>query len=97
MLPPWPSSIVAQPLSASCSVARVRISEDFDSGWQESDSWEKQADVAPTTRTIKSLDFSKDADMQTYRMRTLWSDGEKVEEWIVMGNHVAERAGGLGL
>jgi hypothetical protein len=75
----------------------VRITEDFDSDWQDSDSWEKQADIAPVNRTIKSLEFSKDADLQTFRVRTAWSDGEKLEEWIVMGNHVAERAGNLGL
>jgi hypothetical protein len=46
---------------------------------------------------MRSLDVSKDAQMQTYRLRTRYNDGSNEEEWIVMGYHVAERPGGRGL
>lgn len=48
-------------------------------------------------RTMQSLHVSKDEQMQTYRLRSRWSDGGTEEEWIVMGKHVAERPGGRGL
>lgn len=48
-------------------------------------------------RTVSSIQFSKDAATKTYRLHTRYSDGDAEDEWIVMGSHVAERAGHRGL
>ena len=47
-------------------------------------------------RTVRSIQFSKDAALKTYRLYTRWSDGQTDEEWIVAGSHVAERPGQRG-
>jgi len=47
-------------------------------------------------RTVRSIQFSKDAATKTYRLYTRWSDGQADEEWIVAGSHVAERPGQRG-
>ena len=48
-------------------------------------------------RTVRSIQFSKDAAAKAYRLRTRYSDGDSEDEWIVNGSHVAERAGHRGL
>ena len=53
--------------------------------------------AAGQQRTVSSIQFSKDAASKAYRLHTQWSDGDSEEEWIVMGSHVAERAGHRGL
>ena len=53
--------------------------------------------VLSSARTVESLQVSKDDQMKTYKLRTRWSDGKSEDEWIVMGQHVAERPGGRGL
>ena len=47
-------------------------------------------------RTVSSIQYSKDTATKSYFLRTRWSDGDTDEEWIVMGCHVAERAGHRG-
>jgi len=85
------------PRAPSRSEWTIRIATDFDGGWESSEAWEGAAAAQSEQRTVRSIEFSKDAELQTYRLRTRWSDGESEDEWIVMGHHVAERAGGRGL
>ncbi len=75
----------------------VYYNRSFDGSWETGNSWEEGADTAAAERQVKSIAYSKDADRQSYRLATRWSDGSDEEEWIVMGHHVAERAGGRGL
>lgn len=75
----------------------VRITEQFPDGWATDDSWEAQgggAAAASAARTIRSLSYAKDASLQTYQVTTRWTDGETEQEWIVMGQHIADRPGG---
>jgi hypothetical protein len=75
----------------------VRITDQFPDGWATDNSWEAQGDAtnkAPTTRAIRSLTYAKDATLQTYQVTTRWTDGETEQEWIVMGQHIADRPGG---
>ncbi len=77
----------------------VRISSDL-SDAERNDPRAAEAgmtNVADEARTIRSVDVSKDGQLQTYRFHTRWSDGANDDEWIVAGQHVAERAGGKGL
>jgi hypothetical protein len=75
----------------------VRMTAEFPGGWESEGAWEQASDSPSENRVIRSIDFSKDAAIKTYRLKTRWSDGESEEEWIVMGQHVAERPGGRGL
>lgn len=75
----------------------VRITTEFSGGWESSEEWETAQAMVSEQRSLRSIDYSKDAELQTYRLRSSWSDGESEDEWIVMGHHVAERAGGRGL
>ncbi|MCF7730622.1 MAG: erythromycin esterase family protein [Akkermansiaceae bacterium] len=75
----------------------VRITEQFPDGWATDNSWEAQGGgtaAASATRTIRSLTYAKDASLQTYQVTTRWTDGETEQEWIVMGQHIADRPGG---
>lgn len=54
-------------------------------------------EAAGQERKVRSVEVSKDGQLQTYRLLTRWSDGAREEEWILAGQHVAERAGGKGL
>lgn len=75
----------------------VRITTQFPDGWAADNSWEAQGTETATTtaaRTIRSLTYAKDAAFQTYQVTTRWTDGETEQEWIVMGQHVANRPGG---
>jgi hypothetical protein len=75
----------------------VRLTRSFDGGWESDASWEQQTDTAMSDRQVRSVNYSKDSELSSYRLKTSWSDGTSEEEWIIMGNHVAERAGGRGL
>lgn len=75
----------------------VRLTRSFDGGWESDTSWEQQTDTAMSDRQVRSVNYSKDSELSSYRLKTSWSDGTSEEEWIIMGNHVAERAGGRGL
>lgn len=74
----------------------VRIVQDYPDGWASDDSWEAQGETGapPPANSIRSISFDKDAAFQTYRVTTRWTDGKSEDEWIVMGQHVAERPGG---
>jgi hypothetical protein len=48
-------------------------------------------------RMLRSLKVSKDMLAKTLNLRSRWSDGESEDEWIVAGQHVADRPGGRGL
>ena len=75
----------------------VRLTRNFDSSWGSDMSWEQQTEAAGSDREVRSVNYSKDAGLGSYRLKTNWSDGTSEEEWIILGNHVAERAGGRGL
>ena len=75
----------------------VRHTRTFDGGWESDNNWEQQTDAAMSDRQVRSVSYSKDSELSSYRLKTSWSDGTSEEEWIIMGNHVAERAGGRGL
>lgn len=74
----------------------VRMTTDFSDSWQTEDRDPAAAAALAETRTIRSVQLTKDGELQTYRLRTRWSDGESEDEWIILGNHVAERPGGRG-
>lgn len=75
----------------------VRISHDFDQSWLSAPETPEASAAVAGMRKVRSIRFSKDAQTQTYRLLTRWTDGTSEEEWIVAGLHVAERAGGRGL
>ena len=77
----------------------VRITTDFPDSWEnaEDDHAAAATQAISQQRTASSIQFSKDAASKAYRLRTRWSDGDSEDEWIVMGCHVAERAGHRGL
>jgi hypothetical protein len=75
----------------------VRMTTDFSDSWQTEDRDPVASAALAETRTIRSVQYVKDGELQTFRLRTRWSDGESEDEWIIMGNHVAERPGGRGL
>jgi len=52
--------------------------------------------AAAQQRTVSSIQYAKDAASKSYFLHTRWSNGDTDEEWIVMGSHVAERAGHRG-
>lgn len=72
----------------------VRITEDMSGPWS-SDDWSPPPG-GEGIRSIRSLEYEKDGELQTYRIRTRWTDGTNEDEWIVAGAHVAERPGGRG-
>jgi len=75
----------------------VRITEQFPDGWATDTSWEAQGEgtaTDPAQRAIRSISYAKDAAMQTYQVTTRWSAGDAEQEWIVMGQHIADRPGG---
>ena len=74
----------------------VRMTTDFSGELESEGPWQQAPDTPSDTRVIRSINFSKDAALKTYRLKTRWSDGDSEEEWIVMGQHVAERPGGRG-
>ena len=100
-----PVMLAGQPVPKTPLLARapvraewtVRISTDPTDG-EQTDARAEQAGITTVdeVRTIRSVDVSKDSQVQTYRLRTRWSDGVNEDEWVVMGQHVAERAGGKG-
>ncbi len=77
----------------------VRLTTDFSDSWEnaEDDRAAAATQAISQQRTASSIQFSKDAASKAYRLRTRWSDGDSEDEWIVMGCHVAERAGHRGL
>jgi len=75
----------------------VRMTADFTASWQSAEEKSQTAQVLSKQHTIISIQFSKDAASKAYRLHTRWSDGDSEDEWIVMGAHVAERAGHHGL
>ena len=75
----------------------VRHSHEMDDPGQSMADAPEAAQAIGEMRKVNSIRFSKDDRLQTYRLRTRWTDGESEDEWIVMGFHVAERAGGRGL
>ncbi|MCX6866887.1 MAG: hypothetical protein NTV46_11855 [Verrucomicrobia bacterium] len=103
---PAPTTKAGQPVPRMPLVAAaparaewtVRMTSDF------SDSGNNSAVIPPGAptggitqqRTVSSIQYSKDAATKSYFLRTRWSDGDTDEEWIVMGCHVAERAGHRG-
>jgi hypothetical protein len=74
----------------------VRMVEKYPDGWDSDDSWEAQGDtVSPQqANSVRSMSYAKDAGFQTYQVTTRWTNGNSEQEWIVMGQHVAERPGG---
>ncbi len=75
----------------------MRLTRTFDGGWESDSGWEQLTDAVTQDRQVKAVRFAKDAEMRSYRMTTDWTDNTSEEEWIILGNHVAERAGGRGL
>ncbi|MCX6875603.1 MAG: hypothetical protein NTW21_17615 [Verrucomicrobia bacterium] len=75
----------------------VRFTTDFSAAEDATAGREPAAAAIGQLRTARSIQFSKDSEAQAYRLRTQWSDGDSEDEWIVMGSHVAERAGHRGL
>lgn len=79
----------------------VKITEKFPDSWAEGDGKDEAmsggqgqaADSVPVKKK-KSITYEKDAGMKTYKLVTKWTTGESDEEWIVLGNHVAERSNG---
>lgn len=47
-------------------------------------------------REVKSIDFSKDSRMRTYRLRTRWSDGGSDVSWVIAGVSIAGRTNQKG-
>lgn len=75
---------------------------------EQEDGWEKAFDDVNSpvggnpngrieTRHITRRKFKKNQSLKTFHVSTTWSDGDTQDDWIVMGYHVAERAGGRGL
>jgi hypothetical protein len=81
------------PRASALAEWTVRITENFTDNWETSSAWEAPVEGQ---RVINSVQIAKDEARKTYRMRTHWNNGDKEDEWIVMGNHVAERPGGRG-
>jgi hypothetical protein len=77
----------------------VRMTTDFSDSEKMADERAPAGAVAAISqqRTVSSIQFSKDAAAKAYRLRTRYNDGDSEDEWIVMGSHVAERAGHRGL
>ena len=75
----------------------IHISSDFSESGEGTGQRPPAAAIAGQPRTASSIQFSKDGAAKTYRLRTRWSDGDTEDEWIIMGSHVAERAGHRGL
>jgi hypothetical protein len=96
--PPMPRMPLVA-LAPARSEWTVRMSADFSESEAGGDDRAPAAAVAAMSqqRTVRSIQFSKDATTQTYCLRTRWSDGDAEEEWIVKGSHVAERASHSGL
>ena len=76
----------------------VRMTTDFSDNEGKSNPRPPGAPAAATVqqRTVSSIQYSKDAASKSFFLHTLWSNGDSDEEWIVMGSHVAERAGHRG-
>lgn len=75
----------------------VRLTEQFPDGWAADNSWESQGVQNTNTNetpTIRSLTYNKDASIKTFQITTRWTDGNSEQEWIVMGQHIAERPNG---
>ncbi|MEI7912004.1 MAG: hypothetical protein WCK77_20420 [Verrucomicrobiota bacterium] len=88
------------PLVASAAARAdwtVRMSTDFAESGEAGAERNPAAAVISQQRTASSIQFSKDTAAKACRLRTHWSDGDTEDEWIVMGSHVAERAGHRGL
>ena len=100
---PKPAEPVLRQAPSNCSWT-VHHKQDFS---DQEDSWEqasKQQGARPgggaamiKTRHIKRRKIEKNKKLKTYHVSTSWSDGKTQDDWIVMGYHVAERAGGRGL
>jgi hypothetical protein len=94
--PPAPRDPILSPAPARAEWT-VRITEKYPDAWAAKDSWEEQGGGVTQeagNRVISSITIAKDSDLQTCQVVTRWTTGEKEEEWIVMGQHVAERPGG---
>ena len=102
---PKPLVPVLRRAPANCAWT-VYHKQDFS---DQEDSWEKafEEDSARRpgggdaalikTRHIKRRKVEKNRQLKTYHVSTSWSDGKTQDDWIVMGLHVAEKAGGRGL
>jgi hypothetical protein len=100
---PKPVGPVPRQAPSNCSWT-VRHKQNFS---DKEDSWEqafKQEDTPPggdaaiiEARHIKRRKLEKNEQLKTYHVSTSWSDGKTQDDWIVMGHHVAERAGERGL
>jgi hypothetical protein len=78
----------------------VRVTSQIPDSWAADHSWEAQGNAgpaAPEAKAIRSITYAKDAASQAYQVTTRWNTGETEEEWVIMGQHVAERPGGKGL
>ncbi len=97
--PPKPREpvLARAPERAEWSVRMKDVGEDSDPAAKSAMSGGiVMENAVPEARRRVSVDTSKDSRMRTYRLRTRWSDGKSESEWIVAGNHVAERPGGRG-
>ena len=74
----------------------VRMSTDVLASAEAEEERPGAAEATAQQRTVRAIQFSKDANSKAYRLRTRFSDGGSEEEWIVSGSHVAERAGKRG-
>lgn len=75
----------------------IDYSQNFPDDWDSEDSWESQGGQiagAQEARHVRKLEIDKDARLQSRQITTRWTDGKKEEEWIIMGQHVAERDDG---
>ena len=100
---PKPLVPVLRRAPANCAWT-VHHKQDFS---DQEDSWEKAFEQGGSrpgggaalieTRQIKRRKVEKNKQLKTYHVSTSWSDGTTQDDWIVMGHHVAERAGGRGL
>lgn len=73
----------------------MRFSYEFGEGWERSNKWEEQGE-APEESMLSVVEVAKDAQQQICKMVSRWTGGERVEEWIVAGQHVGERQNGEG-
>lgn len=97
--PPQPREPVLTPAPAR-SEWTVRITSQIPDSWAADNSWEAQGDgvqAAPEAKAISRITYAKDAASQAYQVTTRWNTGETEEEWVIMGQHVAERPEGKGL
>jgi hypothetical protein len=90
------------PTNAAWTVRTKRDFSNQENGWESAfddgdspsgNSVSGKTEVRHATRRK----FEKNQALKTYHISTTWSDGDSQDDWIVMGRHVAERAGNRGL